>query len=78
MHVRQTLTSIHVKLINQGFHMHVRQTLTITMDEDKWWIVGNNSDDHKGVAWLAKDIIKRKCHKRQKILMKESVVVSTN
>ena len=58
--------------------MHVRQTLTITMDNDEQWIVGNNSDDHKRVAWLAEDIIKRKCHRRQKILMKKSVVVSTN
>ena len=41
-------------------------------------VVGNNSDNHKRVAWLAEDIIRRKCHRRQKILMKESVVVSTN
>ena len=62
----------------QGLHMHVRQTLTITMDNNEYWIVSNNSDDHKRVVWLAEDIIRRKCHKRQKILMKESVVVSTN
>ena len=48
------------------------------MDNNEYWIVSNNSDDHKRVIWLAEDIIRRKCHKRQKILMKESVVVSTN
>ena len=75
--MHQWLEDTNRRTVAQGLHMHVRQTLTITMDNDEQWIVGNNSDDHKRVAWLAEDIIKRKCHGRQKIMMKESGVVST-
>ena len=65
--MHQRLEDINRRTVAQGLHMHVRQTLTITMDNDEQWIVSNNSDDHKRVTWLAEDIIKRKCHRTQDI-----------